>query len=98
MALYHKYLVCYDIECNKARKKFFDELKGLGLMPLQKSVFWGQLNRAEYSALQRMAREKLNPEKDKCFWLPTSLTEADLKKAVGYQVLKVIDADGYFCL
>ena len=39
-AAYVRYLVCYDIVDNKKRKKFADFLKDLGLIPLQKSVFY----------------------------------------------------------
>ena len=44
MSLYVKYLVCYDISNTRTRSKFFDFLKDLGLTPIQKSVFFGDLN------------------------------------------------------
>lgn len=98
MSLYRFYLVCYDIENNKLRKQFYGNLKDLGLMPIQKSVFWGQLNKAEFKSLQRLAKGKLDPKTDKCFWMATDLTVAQLRKGVGYQLLNYVSADGYYCL
>lgn len=39
MSQYTRYLVCYDIEDSKVRRRFFSFLKDLGLVPLQESVF-----------------------------------------------------------
>ncbi len=94
MALYHKYLVCYDIENNKIRKKFFDSLKDLGLKPLQKSVFYGEMNTAEYKGLQRLAHSLLNADTDKVFWLPVALSPEMLKSGVGYDSFFMVSADG----
>ena len=49
MGMYAKYLVCYDIVDNKRRKRFSDALKDLGMVPMQKSVFYGDLKGAEVS-------------------------------------------------
>jgi len=95
MAFYTKYLVCYDIENNRKRKKFSDSLKSLGLVRLQKSVFFGHLNRAEIKALERMARELLDPDEDKAFWTPTPLNEDALKKGIGYDQFHYIQPDGH---
>lgn len=49
MSLYVKYLVCYDISNTRTRSKFFDFLKDLGLTPIQKSVFFGDLKTRRYA-------------------------------------------------
>ena len=59
MNLYSKYLICYDIENNKTRTKFFEKMKDFGLQPIQKSVFYGFLNQAEYNSVRRFAFELL---------------------------------------
>ena len=52
MSLYVKYLVCYDISNTRTRSKFFDFLKDLGLTPIQKSVFFGDLKTPEVRSLK----------------------------------------------
>lgn len=96
MSFYHKYLLCYDIEDNKVRRRFYNELKDLGLIPIQRSVFWGQLCQAEYNCLQRISKDLLNPSTDRCFWIVTQLSENDLKEGIGYDAFQYIPADGYF--
>ena len=95
MSRYCNYLVCYDIESSRVRTRFFNFLKDIGMTPLQKSVFWGELTQAEYKALQREAHEKLNPETDKIFWIVTSLDELKLKQGIGYKTFDVIPPDGH---
>ena len=51
--LRQEYLICYDIENNKIRKKIYDELARNGLRAVQKSVFWGYLTRAELNSIRR---------------------------------------------
>jgi CRISPR-associated protein Cas2 len=95
MARYCNYLVCYDIEDNKKRRNFFRSLKDIGMVPLQKSVFWGELTQAEYQSMQRTAHDTLNPKTDKIFWVVTSLDELKLKQGIGYEHLNIIPPDGY---
>jgi len=98
MHYYTKYLVCYDIEDNKKRKKFSDQLKNLGLVRLQKSVFYGELNKAEHKALVRYANELLDPATDKFFWTTTSLDKDQLDKGIGYKEFCYIPPDGHVIL
>ena len=62
MGMFGKYIVCYDVEDNKRRSKFFDFLKDIGLFPVQKSVFYGDLNAAELRSLKTAARKMLKSE------------------------------------
>ena len=57
MSLYVKYLVCYDISNTRTRSKFFDFLKDLGLTPIQKSVFFGDLKTPEVRSLKAAAEK-----------------------------------------
>lgn len=95
MALYTKYLVCYDIVSNKTRRKFADFLKDMGLFSIQKSIFIGELNKAELNALERYVCKNMVSNEDKVFWMPTDLDEKRLKKGVGYDHFSLIAADGH---
>lgn len=94
MSKYRKYLVCYDIADNKVRTRMFEFLKDLGLVPLQKSAFWGELNYAELKSLKREAFKRLDAETDRMFWIVTQLNPASLKDAIGYENMVYIDAEG----
>lgn len=95
MSIYRKYLVCYDVADNKVRTKLFDYLKDLGLIPIQKSAFWGELNAAEFRAMKRRAHKSLDPETDRMFWIVTQLDEHKLKEGIGYNDFLFIEADGH---
>ena len=95
VALYTKYLVCYDIASNKTRRKFADFLKDIGLFSIQKSIFIGELNRAELKALERYVDKHMDGGDDRVFWMPTDLDEKRLKKGVGYDHFRIISADGH---
>lgn len=95
MGIYSKYLVCYDIENNRTRTKFFNFLKDLGLQPLQKSVFYGELNAAELRSLAATARESLEPTTDSCLWIICPLKPMEFDQFVGYKNFPYIEADGH---
>lgn len=98
MSIYNHYLVCYDVADNKTRKRMFEFLKDLGLVALQKSIFWGQLTRAELSALKREAKKELDPDTDKMFWIITQLNADKLKEGLGYDKFVHVDADGNYTI
>lgn len=83
-SLRYEVLVSYDIENNKQRKKIFEQLKDIGLEPIQKSVFWGFLNKAEERAVYRLFAE-LNDGTDKAFLVRAKLGEVIGKYGLGYQ-------------
>ena len=95
MSIYAKYLVCYDVSSNSRRKKFSDALKDLGLVPLQGSVFYGDLKLAEVQAWIRTAMELLDPKEEKCFWLPCRLEVKDIQKCIGYDDWSFAEVDGH---
>lgn len=83
--LYQEILVSYDISDTKQRSKLFNELKAISLMPIQKSVFWGHLNRAEEEAVKRLLKTYCH-KTDKAFIARIKLSQqiAD-NNSVGYE-------------
>lgn len=67
-------LVCYDVASTRARSKLFDALKGVGLLPLQESVFWGFLRRAEERQIGREFDKLLDPATDRAFLIPVTMS------------------------
>ena len=95
MGMYTKYLVCYDVADNKRRKRFSDALKDLGFVPMQKSVFYGDLKNAEIHALARAAIELLNVKEDKCFWFACHLNPDEIRKCLGYNNWSYTEPEGH---
>lgn|SRR5574344_1080597 len=95
MGIYTKFLVCYDVEKDKTRKKLFDSLKDLGLVQIQKSVFYGDLNVADYSAMKRLVNDLLDKSTDKCLWIKCHLLEQDVRACFGYKNFSYTEPDGY---
>ena len=95
MSLYVKYLVCYDIPDNRLRKRLSDSLKDMGLIALQKSVFYGDLKPPEARALACFAKQNLNPKIDKCFWFPCHLNIEQMRQCVGYENFVYEEPDGF---
>jgi CRISPR-associated protein Cas2 len=78
-------IVCYDMESNKSRKKLFDGLKDLGLVPIQKSVFWGRLLPAEEKAVLHLMRKWMDAKaEDRGFIVPASVSKAIEDRSIGY--------------
>lgn len=84
MALFYEVLVSYDIEDNKNRKKLFDELKDMGLVSIQKSVFWGHLKVAEIKMIPHLF-DKYCSDNDKAFFVKANLSKEILKNSFGYE-------------
>src|SRR5690554_3189681 len=95
MSLYQRYMICYDIVDNKARTRFMNTLKDIGLFAIQKSVFIGELNQAELRSLIHYAKKNLDATEDKVFWLPTSLDERRLRNGIGYKNFTFVTATGH---
>lgn len=93
--VYAKYIICYDIENVKNRNKLYKSLKNFGLVPIQYFVFFGDLNKAELSAVKRLIKEILDEKTDKCIWAACNLTVKEIKSCFGYKNFKFIEADGY---
>ena len=81
--MYSQIIVSYDIEDNKNRKKLFEELKDIGLQPIQKSVFWGYVLISEKRAITELFKKYCAIETDKAFMVNGTL-DKDLDNAFGY--------------
>ncbi|MGN0916521.1 MAG: CRISPR-associated endonuclease Cas2 [Succinivibrio sp.] len=95
MSIYTKYLVCYDIENDKTRKKVHTFLKDIGLIPLQYSVFYGALNRAEVTAMRLKLKELIKIKSDKCLWVQCTLEDQKISDCIGYLDFSFTEPDGY---
>ena len=95
MSQYVKYLVYYDVTDNKSRTKFSNALKDLGLIPIQKSVFYGDLKPPEARSISSLAKKFLNEETDSCFWFPCHLDLQKLRSCFGLKDFQYEEPDGF---
>ncbi|MDD6176703.1 MAG: CRISPR-associated endonuclease Cas2 [Succinivibrionaceae bacterium] len=95
MKIYNKYLICYDIEDDKIRRKFFEKMKDFGLVSIQKSVFYGDLTVPELTAMKNFAFELLDQGADKCLWIRCNLDECDVQNCIGYKDFRYMEPDGH---
>lgn len=68
--IYTEILVCYDVKSDKKRTQLANELKNIGLISVQNSVFWGYATTAERRAIETLFTKILNVDTDKAFVLP----------------------------
>lgn len=85
MAVLHEVLVAYDVENNKRRKALFEALKDVGLVPVQKSVFWGHITLAEEKYVVRLFSD-LEKGADKAFLVRLNLSQAMAERSFGYRL------------
>lgn len=82
--LHNEVIVAYDIEDSKNRTKLFKKLKDISLKPIQKSVFWGHLNKAEEDTVQRLLKTYCK-KTDSAFIARVKLSEqVNQDNSVGY--------------
>jgi len=82
-SMYVQVIVSYDIADTKARHKLFNELKDLGLKPIQKSVFWGYLLPSEKGIIPILFDKYCQIETDRAFMVNAVLDQC-LEYAFGY--------------
>lgn len=83
--LYNEVLVSYDIADTKQRTKLFNKLKDISLTSIQKSVFWGHLNKAEEASVKRLLKTYC-AKADKAFIARVKLSEQiQQNSSVGYE-------------
>lgn len=83
--LHNEVMVAYDIEDTKNRTKLFKKLKDISLKPIQKSVFWGHLNKAEEDSVKRLLKEYCQ-KTDKAFIARIKLSEqVGQNNSIGYE-------------
>lgn len=83
--LYNEILVSYDITDTKQRTKLFNKLKDISLVAIQKSVFWGHLNKAEEDSVKRLLKVHC-AKTDKAFIARVQLSDQIQKNnSIGYE-------------
>ena len=75
------YLISYDIENTKNRTKLFESLKDLGLISIQKSVFYGELQKSEKAVVKKLF-EKYCSNGDKALMTAVNI---DISDTFGYE-------------
>jgi CRISPR-associated protein Cas2 len=75
MAKTTEVLIAYDIEDNKTRTRLFNQLKDVGMMPVQKSVMWGRLLPADIKLAKRVLASEIDPGTDRAFVMVSKLSE-----------------------
>ena len=81
--LRQEYLVSYDIEDNKVRTMVYKECLKYGLQPVQKSVFWGYLTKAELLSINRYMHSSLG-KNDKALITHSNLSRTGKCFLVGH--------------
>ena len=81
--MYTQIIVSYDISNTKSRTKFFEELKDLGLKPIQKSLFWGYVLASEKRIIKTLFKKYCKIETDKAIMVNATL-DKDLNDSFGY--------------
>jgi len=81
--MYSQIIVSYDISDTKNRTKFFEELKNVGLVSIQKSVFWGYVLVSEKRIIKELFKKYCDIKIDKAFMSNVSL-DKDMKNSFGY--------------
>ena len=93
--LRQEYLISYDVEDNKVRRRIFVELGKHGLKPIQRSVFWGYLTLAELRAIKRYLNDNLD-KSDKVFITHTNFNGRGQSYSIGHSKEDFIDwEEGY---
>lgn len=80
---YIEIVVMYDIVNNKKRYKLYEELKDMGLKPIQKSVFWGYVLPNERRNIIELYDKYCDKETDKVIVLNAQL-KANIQDCFGY--------------
>lgn len=80
---YTQILVAYDISNDKKRRKLFEELKDMGLHPIQKSIFWGNIYIKDKENIIKLYNKYCDIKCDKVIMLNAPLYE-NIEYCFGY--------------
>ncbi|NIM10559.1 MAG: CRISPR-associated endonuclease Cas2 [Candidatus Aminicenantes bacterium] len=79
--------IVYDIESsvpgNRRRRKIIKEIEQFGLYRVQKSVFFGNIERNRFDELVLFSEELIDPEKDSVYLFPMCNEDFDSVKIIG---------------
>lgn len=90
-----EYLLLYDISNTRNRTKLFNSLKDVGMHSIQKSVFWGLLNYAEYNMIVRLVESIFDKELDKILFVQTKLRSVKTFRSWGYSESDFMEPHAY---
>lgn len=80
---YTQVIIAYDIADNKKRIKFYETLKDFGLLPIQKSVFWGYILPSERKSIISVYKEFCDIKSDNVIMVNAAL-EQNIQDCFGY--------------
>ena len=79
--------IIYDIESsvpgNRRRRKIIKEIEQYGLYRVQKSVFFGNIERNRFDELVLFSEELIDPEKDSVYLFPMCNEDFNSVKIIG---------------
>ena len=93
-SLRSEYLISYDVEDNKIRRKIRKEVLKYGMTPVQKSVVWGYLTFAELQSIKRHLEEHIQGE-DKAFITRTNFNGRGQSFFIGHNKEEFLDWKEY---
>lgn len=78
-------IVAYDTADSKARDRLFEALKDQGLLPIQKSVFWGRVLPSELRLIQNLLGQHITDVNGRAFVVTgKGMAREILRLGVGY--------------
>jgi len=91
---FKEYIVVYDVSDTKQRTKLYEALKDYGMMPIQKSVFWGRLLYPEMLSLSRMFQDMLEADgNDKAFITTGEFSKQIMRFGFGHKKEEFLDSE-----
>ena len=90
----HQIIVSYDISDKKKRKKLYEELLDIGLVPIQKSVFWGYALTSEKRVVKNLFKKYCDKDTDRAFVINTVI-DKDMDSSFGYKENFFKKPDGF---
>lgn len=75
--------VVYDIKTNKNRNRIIKQCKKYGLYRVQKSVFFGRLERVDLEGLKLVVRYIIKDKEDSVYIFPMSKKNLDEARFIG---------------
>ncbi|MCB1159516.1 MAG: CRISPR-associated endonuclease Cas2 [Leptospiraceae bacterium] len=93
--MYIEVILCFDISSNRTRRKFIKEIRDLGFISIQESVFWGKILQAELRSVGKLFKEYLNKETDKAFVVNAKFSEVIKENSFGYPDKDIFTDKGF---
>lgn len=92
--MYTQIIVSYDIADTKNRNHLFEKLKDLGLVSIQKSVFWGYVMVSEKRVIRELFKKYCDIKTDKAF-LVNVVLDKNMQDNFGYDEEDFMHPEGF---